>query len=304
MSECRNCGGRTLQDVGSIGRVEPFFLKRVYGLELRPARSADRIKQIIRYLASLPVHILSRVHTVYAFLELQVCSDCSFLQTKVPFHEDDITRLYIDYRGFSYNQERIKYEPSYARIVDAVGLDETEVRTRTKGLNEFLNRTPVGAGRLTMLDYGGSDGRFMPDLPGNKYVYDVSSVPPLPGITRVRSRSELSTYSLVILAHVVEHLAYPLKLVRELRSYVDDGGYLYIETPQDVSDRVRNGLLLGTSKMQIGIHEHINSYCVRAVSKLLEAAGFEVVAIECTPVDLGWAKSNHIRALGRKLTEN
>jgi hypothetical protein len=52
--------------------------------------------------------------------------------------------------------------------------------------------------------------------------------------------------------------------------------------------------------LDLGIHEHINYYCVRAVAALLETAGFSVVAIESAPVDVGWAKSVHIRALGRK----
>jgi hypothetical protein len=151
-----------------------------------------------------------------------------------------------------------------------------------------------------MLDYGGSDGRFMPNLPGAKFIYDVSKVDPLPGITRITAESELKTYSLVLLAHVTEHLVHPLQLVRKLLSYVEPGGYLYIETPQEVSDEQRKGLVQGTLKMQLGIHEHLNYYCVPAVSALLESAGFKVAAIECTPVDLGWAKSAHVRALGRK----
>ncbi|KAA6463095.1 methyltransferase domain-containing protein [Acidobacteria bacterium AB60] len=111
--------------------------------------------------------------------------------------------------------------------------------------------------------------------------------------------SELGVYPLVLLAHVVEHLPDPLKLITKLRSYVADGGCLYIETPQEVSDQQRKDWVQGTSSLQIGIHEHINFYFPQSVSALLEAAGFEVAALECTRVDLGWAKSNHIRALGR-----
>jgi hypothetical protein len=41
MRECRNCGTNLLQDIGPIGRVEPFFLKRVFGMELMsPNRQA------------------------------------------------------------------------------------------------------------------------------------------------------------------------------------------------------------------------------------------------------------------------
>jgi hypothetical protein len=300
MSECRNCGRTVLHELGPIGRVEPFFLKRVFGMEIRAARSPSPVKQLIRNLASIPLSFASRMYTLYSFVELQVCAHCCFIQAKIPFHEDDIMHLYADYREPSYHRERIQFEPSYAAIAAAVGYDEVEIATRTAALNEFLRRSLPATDSFTMLDYGGSDGRFMPNIPGAKFIYDVSKVDPLPDVARINSESELGTYSLVLLAHVTEHLVHPLNLVRKLRSYVEPGGYLYIETPQEVSDEQRRGLVQGTLKTQLGIHEHINYYCVPAVSALLESAGFEVAAIECTPVDLGWAKSAHVRALGRK----
>lgn len=302
MSECRNCGRSGLQDVGPVGRVEPFFLKRVFGMELLPARSSSSLKQLVRDLAAVPMGLLQRAHRVYAFVELQVCRHCSFIQTKIPFRDEDIMRLYVDYREPSYHNERVKYEPAYAEIAASVGHDEVEIRTRTAALNSFVKRALPAHNFSSILDYGGSDGRFMPDLPGKKFIYDVSKLDPLPGIIRINSESELGTYSLVLLAHVTEHVPHPLNLIRKLRSYVEAGGYLYIETPHDVSDDDRNALVQGTRNLQIGIHEHINSYCLPAVSALLEAAGFEVIAIECTPVDIGWAKSNHVRALGRRVS--
>jgi hypothetical protein len=73
------------------------------------AKSTSRFKQIICSLAALPMPFVSRLRSIYAFVELQVCSHCSFIQTKIPFDEDDIIRLYVDYREPSYNRERIQY---------------------------------------------------------------------------------------------------------------------------------------------------------------------------------------------------
>jgi hypothetical protein len=209
-------------------------------------------------------------------------------------------RLYLDYRSPSYNEERIRYEPSYAAIAAAVGQDESEVNVRTTALNAFLRRTLSPNVSHSMLDYGGSDGKFMPDLPGAKFVYEISNIDPMPGVIRIQSESELGTYSIVLLAHVTEHVPHPLKLVQQLSKYVEPGGHLYIETPQEITDRDRDGLLRGSRSCEFGIHEHINQYCVPAVSSLLNSAGFIVSAIESSPVDVGWAKSVHIRALGRK----
>ena len=300
MSECRNCGRTQLKDLGPIGKIHPFFLKRALGIELRAPRSPNPVKQRVRDLVAVPMSFFSRVTSQSAFVEMQVCDHCSFIQTSIPFHDDEISRLYVDYRSPSYHQQRIQYEPEYAAIAEAVGYDPVEVRTRTTALTAFLRKELRTADPFTILDYGGSDGRFIPDIPGSKFVYDISNLDPVPGVTRIRSESELGTYSLVLLAHVTEHVPHPLNLVRKLSAYVEPGGHLYIETPQEKPDPQRDELRNGDPRFDIPIHEHINSYCVPAVAALLEAAGFTTVAIESAFVDLGWVKGMHLRALGRK----
>lgn len=299
MGACRNCGRSDLQDLGPIGRVAPFFLKRVVGMEIRYTRSTSPLKQAIRDIATLRLP-LSRVAPQFAFTEMQICLHCSFIQTSIPFRDDNIMRLYRDYRSPSYNQERIRYEPTYAAIAAAVGQDEVEIKSRTTALNSFLGRALPRKDSVSILDYGGSDGKFMPALPGPKFVYEVSNIEPIEGVVRVSDESDLGTYSLVLAAHIFEHVPHPLSFIRKLKTYVAPGGYLYIEVPQETSDENREGLQKGTLRLDIGIHEHINNYCVLSVSSLLEAAGFHLIAIEKTHVDVGWAKADHIRALGCK----
>ncbi len=300
MSECRNCGGSELHDLGSIGMVQPFFLKRVFGMELRAPRSPNAVKQKIRDLVTVSMSFLSRVTTPFAYVEMQLCTHCFFIQTKIPFRDEDIMHLYRDYRSPAYNRERIHFEPEYAQIAAAIGQDQREVNTRRSALSAFLHKGLQTSEAHTILDYGGADGRFIPDIPGSKFVYEISNIDPVPGVTRIKSESELGTYSIVLFAHVTEHVTHPLNLVRKLSGYVEPGGYLYIETPQEISDQQRASLQHSALRLDIGIHEHINYYCVPAVAALLEAAGFTVVALESAPVDIGWTKSVHIRALGCK----
>ena len=300
MKNCRNCGSTELQDLGQIGKVNPFFLKRAIGMEIRSPRTPNALKQMIRELVQLPISLLSRITTQSAFVEMQLCKNCFFIQTTIPFHDDQISRLYADYRSPSYHQQRTHYEPEYAAIAAAVGYDPVEIGTRTTALTTFLGKNLRPSDVRTVLDYGGSDGRFIPDIPGSKFVYDISSLEPVPGVTRIKSESDLGTYSVVLLAHVTEHVPCPLKLVQKLRAYVEPGGYLYIETPQEILDPQRTDLQRGTARFDIPIHEHINFYCLPAVSALLEAGGFDLVATESEPVDLGWVKGVHLRALGRK----
>lgn len=289
-----------MEDLGAIGKVAPFFLKRVFDMELRYPRSPNPFKQKIRGLASSALSLISRFPVHNAFVEMQLCRRCFFIQTRTCFHQDDIMRLYLDYRSPSYNQERILYEPSYASIADDVGQHEVEIHTRTAALKDFLNQNLTPNRAFTILDYGGSDGKFVPDFPGKKFVYEISDIDPIPGVTRIKSESDLSQYSLVLLAHVIEHVPHPLDLVRKVTSYIEPGGYLYLETPQEIADDDRNRFLHGASPFDIAIHEHINSYCKSAVTGLLESAGLNIVAVQTGQVDVGWARAVHIRALGRK----
>jgi len=289
-----------LQDLGPVGKVNPFFLKRALGMEIRSPRSPSALKQALRDLINAPMTMFSRLTARFVFVDMQLCKHCSFIQTGIPFHDDDIARLYVDYRSPSYHEERTKYEPEYAAIAAAVGYDPVEIRTRTTALKAFLEKHVRMSETSTILDFGGSDGRFIPDVPGAKLVYDISNVDPIPGVSRIKSEAELGTYSVVLLSHVTEHVTHPLKLVKNLRSYLEPGGHLYIETPQETSDEQRVELQSGRARFDIPVHEHINSYCLPAVSALLEAGGYDVVASESTPVDIGWVQGVHLRALGRK----
>ena len=300
MNNCRNCGKGELQDLGPIGRVNPFFLKRAIGMEIRSPRTPNALKQKIRDLVQVPISSFSRITAQFAFVDMQLCSSCSFIQTAIPFYDEQISRLYIDYRSPSYHQQRIQYEPEYASIAASVGYDPVEIRTRTNALTEFLGKHLGTSDIRTVLDYGGSDGRFIPNIPGSKFVYEISSVDTIPGVTRIKSESDLGAYSIVLLAHVTEHVPHPMNLVQKLKAYVEPGGYLYIETPQEISDQERTALQGGDARFDVPIHEHINFYCLAAVSALLESTGFDLVASELAPVDLGWAKGVHLRALGRK----
>jgi len=299
-NRCRNCGEKErLQDLGFVGQVAPFFLKRVFGMKLGTVRSVSPWKQMIRQLARIPQVVFDKLNPPATFVEIQLCETCSFVQAKLPFQEEAINCLYLDYREDSYNRERIEMEPSYAPIAADVGHSAIELETRISAATNFLKDCVPVDDDFTILDFGGSDGKFMPRLEGKKFVFEISNVQPIEGITRIHSDAELGTYSLVQLAHVIEHVVEPLALVKHVATKVANGGYLYVETPQELSAKELERLKLGLRT--IGIHEHINSYCIPAVTKLIENAGLHVVAIEATLVDVGWGKSIHIRALGQKI---
>jgi hypothetical protein len=151
-----------------------------------------------------------------------------------------------------------------------------------------------------MLDYGGADGMFLPDLPGEKYVFDISDIAPVEGVFRVQNESELGSYSYIQLAHVLEYPPFFRTLPSKAASFLRDSGHLYIEVPQELSDDTRARLANYDSTIGLPIHEHINQYCQRSVTELFQSVGLSTVAIQSELVDFGWNKGTIIRALGRK----
>ena len=195
MGECRNCGSITLEELGFIGDVAPFFLARVLRVQGGFSPGAKPTTRVFRRFTGVFRHLLVKLYRPTVMVELQICSACSFLQTKYPFSDAALKNLYEDYRSDSYNEERTRYEPSYASVAKDIGVNEHEVRNRVADLTAWLASKIEPGHRLSMLDYGGADGRFLPHLAGNKYVFEVSSIAPASGVIRIDSETALSTYS-------------------------------------------------------------------------------------------------------------
>lgn len=299
MGECRNCGAEGTRDLGFIGEVAPFFLKRVLNLEHDLAPSGHPMKRLLRRFGFFSKSF-QKVYGKSVLVEIEICSRCSFIQTKLPFPDEAIGRLYTDYRSNSYNRERIRYEPEYADLAGQVGRCTQEIQSRKVGLTQWLTGKFDVESNFSMLDYGGADGKFLPNLPGEKYVFDISDIAPAEGIIRIKDESGLGSYSYVQLAHVLEHVPYPLRLTKKAASVLKDSGYLYIEVPQELSDEVTIRLANGDKTIRVDIHEHINRYSVKSVTELLRSAGLSLAAIQREEVDFGWISATVIRALGKK----
>ncbi|HLH08243.1 MAG TPA: class I SAM-dependent methyltransferase [Terriglobales bacterium] len=298
MQTCRNCGSQDVKDVGLKGEIAPFFLKRVVGIELGPDGAVHPVKKLLRATPFLPHGLLRKVYRTAALIDLQICRQCRFVQTKNPFSAEMLGELYRDYRSDSYNSERIRYEPEYEAVAAQVGKDD-EASVRVGTLTAWLRDKIDLTRELSMLDYGGADGRFLPKLPGTKYVYEISDMTPVEGVTRIRNADELSTYSYVQVAHVLEHVPDPLEMVKTVANSICKSGYLYIEVPEDI-DREKIDRLLQGENLHIPIHEHINFYNLEAVRRVVEAVGLQLIAVQADRLNLGWANTTILRGLGRK----
>lgn len=299
LGECRNCGSRDTEGLGFIGEVAPFFLKRVLNVEYGVAPTGHPIKRVLRKLG-IVAKAFQRIYGKSVLVEMQICGHCSFIQTKKPFEEEAIANLYADYRSGTYNRERIQYEPEYASIASCVGGSAQEVQTRKAGLTQWLTGKLHPEIDFSMLDYGGANGMFLPDLPGRKYVFDISDIAAADGIARIRAESELSFYSYIQLAHVLEHVPFPLALAKKAVSHLRDSGHLYVEVPQELGKDLMARIADRDKTIRLPIHEHINQYCVNSVTELLRSANLLPIAVQCEFMDLGWNRGLVIRALGKK----
>lgn len=296
MDQCRNCGSRNVRNLGFIGTIAPFFLRRVLQAELVTRKSTQLGKQAIQRLTQFAQRILSRIHPPAVAVELQSCQACSFVQTRFPFPEDGIRRLYADYRSESYNRERSHYEPTYTVVADQVGNYAESSLNRVDAITEWIT-SKINLDGASLLDYGGADGRFLPNVPGRKFVYEISDIEPAAGVERISNQSDLQSYGYVQLSHVLEHVSEPLQMVHHVAGLIQPGGYLLLEVPQDVDSAILQQLQAGIADCSITIHEHVNLYSLPALRGLMHAAGLEIIALEEVPVETPLCKQIFVRGL-------
>ena len=166
------------------------------------------------------------------------CPECGFAFHGRGLSDAEVANYYRNYRDEEYFRARNSYEPFYTRKVHdsldaAMGGPERRVALRS-----YLNRFSIalaGAGdEQSILDYGGGQGRLISQLPGRKYVYDLSGETPVQEVTGIpKSGLEPGRFDLVVCAQMIEHATDPFAVVEELMQLLKPGGNLYIEVPYD-----------------------------------------------------------------------
>ena len=287
VDRCLICGGRELQRVPAL--VSPFVHR--YVLERGASWSSP-------------------------LLEISMCScqacDLTFFDRR--YTPEEVQALYSGYRGEDYLRARRAVEPFYTRkINEGIGSDPEVTEARRREVGHFF-REHLGAARVTsVLDYGGDAGQFIPDLPEvERFVYEISDVEPIEGVTRIAQLEDLpGPMDVVMLMHVLEHASDPLEMLAEVRPTGRPDGWIYVEVPLDrphvpppwaLRAQRRFVTLLGRSVRRATVadvistplrvlfrdrwlpgtfpklHEHINFFSEQSLRKLVETAGWDPVA--------------------------
>ncbi len=243
---------------------------------------------------------------------IKSCTNCGLVFFETRYNDQEIARLYDNYRGERYLTIRHRFEPWYTRKFN----DDIGGHAGIGPRQEVYRRTLAAHADVevieTVLDYAGDRGQMMAGGPGRShYVFDISGVSPVEGVISLSHGDALigSEFDVVLLCGIVEHFAEPLIQVENVARFVRPGGLLYIEVPDEsfrvdkipedqwyerylefllsaplalsmidfwsTAVRVKLGLIppLGFVKQ----HEHLNFFDLGSLSRLVGTAGLTVL---------------------------
>jgi hypothetical protein len=252
------------------------------------------------------------------------CEDCDFYFHNIRPEPNEMSRFYAGYRGEAYQKQRQKHEPNYTAELNAmIGNNPVEIQNRINALEEVLSRNRVSFD-VSVLDYGGNDGRLIPtSISGKKFCFDLSNNDTVAGVINLKQEELFKNkYDLIMVSHVLEHVSYPKEVLCEVSELIQCGSYLYIELPYEraaVKEVFQGnigwkGALKGAFKryrpkwlfpsMSFGLnpclHEHINSFNEKSLAKLVSLLGFHCNDLGVKRMSLGWTEIDILYCLARK----
>jgi hypothetical protein len=233
----------------------------------------------------------------YSVCNSLLCMDCNLLFLDMRFDDQELGRLYYNYRDEKYSNLRNKYEPGYKLINKVQNLPINYI----KKVENFLS--PLLTSSINILDYGGDDGKNTPfkDTENIIHIYDISKKPSVKNLRKVNKSNMLKKYNLVILSQVIEHVSYPQLIINEIKKLLNKNSILYIELPLEKlmkrmweleKERKKKGgggkkkELLMCLKNKRYWHEHINFYSKKSLVKLLNFCGLKIIKMNILPVEV------------------
>jgi hypothetical protein len=169
------------------------------------------------------------------------CSACGTQYFDLMVTDEQLDRLYDDYRGEKYFKQRHRFEPWYTSAINSGIGGDAEMNKRRAALKGALAQAGLEDDFRSVLDHGGDRGQMLRDLHASrKAVYEISGVACDPGIEPI-AEVEMKTVSwdLILSCHVLEHLTFPGEFVSDLVSLGRTGTIYYIEVPDESVPRCR-----------------------------------------------------------------
>lgn len=274
---CVNCGSADISK--KIGRFAQFMAYRMF----------DYPREIQTPVGPIPPALMTNAAT---------CRECGFVFSQLRPDADELSRVYQGYRTEDYVRDRSFFEPGYRKIHPLIGDGGVEIEVRQAAANGFLRDVVDVSSIKRVLDYGGDRGQHIPAMFAKceRLVYEISDSVVVPGVRLIKSLRDVEDVDFVIAANVMEHVSYPMEIMREIKSVCHKDTMVFLDVPLEMKDDAD----VDDSGNPVLFHEHINYFTTRSLTALIERSGFSLLKVARIPLDLGWQRATALYALARR----
>lgn len=216
--------------------------------------------------------------------QLHLCLHC-FHVFRWPLYNE----LAVVEKHLSASQEIKKGTPENILVSTMGGImDDAMMRLhKLMKIADFLKTQNNNVERVNILDWGGGTGivshifsllfNKVSNIPTKAYSYDINSLfgsyPPSPYIEYIdydRIKDE-APYDILIMSHVLEHVASPVELTKVAVRYLSQNGVLIMVLPYE-----QDGIL---SPSSVYLSPHMHLYSQRSALELLKTVGLRNVKV-------------------------
>ncbi len=207
--------------------------------------------------------------------KLCYCPQCGMHFSEYRPNDEEMKRLYKNYRGSEYVAQREKYEADYAIQYEKVFRSKQFIQVRKSRISSFLQGVVEYSKISSVLDYGGDDGRFIPDelKYSKKYVYDISGCDVCEDVTLLTGLQDIYDieWDMIMCCHLLEHVAQPIEIMENIVQAMSDKTLLYLELPfEDIF----------YSYSDFEINEHINFFTVTSIERIAKACNLHLIRMK------------------------
>lgn len=278
--QCVCCGSQSLQYAPAV--LMPFVAHRTFGWAPALIDESWGLNTIQKGLA-------------YSVCKALLCADCGLLFSDIRFSEDELDRLYRNYRDEAYTMLREHYEPGYTLRNEALGqaLDYGGI------VESFLG--PHLQFPVSILDWGGDTGKNTPfkSRCSSLDIFDISTIHVIDGARSVgRQEAIAKKYDLIVCSSVLEHVPYPSDLLQDIKEAMRPDSVLYLEVPYEEVVRVHGRNALSHKRHW---HEHVNFFSPHAMQRLVENSGLQIIDMNSDASITAGLKFSYIMQLVCKL---
>lgn len=230
-------------------------------------------------------------------VDLVRCEACGFMFYNPRLDDDELRRLYANYRSEEYQQMRHGSEAWYTPKFNAALASAGSYKIRRAKLAPILEKH-VGQRKIhRILDYGGDRGDLVVGLfdGAEAFVYDISGIPAANGVTSTNDPAACKA-DLIVNSNVLEHVGFPQLLVKEIFQVAPANGLVFLEVPCEeplglarLSRRIAQIGVMALTRPEHArhvvrpaslymMHEHINYFTEKSLTTLVRSCGGSVIA--------------------------